>query len=337
VARLNVLMTAASRRVALVQGLRRAVSRPGYSGEVVVCDVNPHSPAVQMAHRAYEVPLSDDPAYLDTIFQICQAHDIGLVVPTIDDELPLFAEHRARFESAGIKVSVSPLETTLACNDKLATCQRLRAAGVAAAATWLPRRLPKSATTPLFIKPRGGRGGVQAYRANTAEELAFFSNYVADAVVQEFLDGPEFTLDLFCDFRGRPLSVVPRQRVVIRAGVIDRGRTVDDPALIDLALQCARVFDFFGPVNIQCRIAGGRPVVFEINARFSGGIPLTIAAGADFPAMLVDLALGRKVAPAIGRFRAGLWMSSYETSLFFDERQAALERLTPVGVREAIR
>jgi carbamoyl-phosphate synthase large subunit len=337
VARLNVLMTAASRRVALVQGLRRALARPDTSGEVIVCDVNPHSPAVQVAHRAYEAPLSDDPSYLDEIFQICQAHDIGLIVPTIDDELPLFAAHRARFETAGVRVAVSPLETTRACNDKLATCQRLRAAGVAAAATWLPPRLPKSAPLPLFIKPRGGRGGVQAHRANTPEELSFFANYVTDPVVQEFLDGPEFTLDLLCDFRGRPLSVVPRERVVIRAGVIDRGRTVNDAALIELALQCAGVFDFFGAVNIQCRVAGGRPVVFEINARFSGGIPLTIAAGADFPAMLVDLALGRRVAPAIGRFRAGLWMSSYETSLFFDERDAALEKLTPVGVREALR
>jgi carbamoyl-phosphate synthase large subunit len=337
VARLNVLMTAASRRVALVQALRRALTRPGLSGDVIVCDVNPFSPAVQIGDRAYEVPLSDDADYLDAIFAICQAHDIGLIVPTIDDELPRFAQERARFEAAGIRVAVSPLETTRACNDKLLTCQRLRAARVAAAATWLPRRLPKNAPLPLFIKPRGGRGGVQAFRATTPNELAFFLGYVVDPVVQEFLDGPEYTIDLLCDFTGRPLSVVPRERVVIRAGVSDRGRTVKDPALIDLALDCARVFDFFGPVNIQCRIVDGRPVVFEINARFSGGIPLTIAAGADFPAMLVDLALGRRVPSAIGQFRAGLWMSSYETSLFFEERQAALERCTPAGVREVVR
>jgi carbamoyl-phosphate synthase large subunit len=126
---------------------------------------------------------------------------------------------------------------------------------------------------PLFIKPRGGRGGVQAFLARTAEEVGFFAGYVTDPVVQEFLDGPEFTLDLMCDFEGGPLSVVPRERAVIRAGVTDRGRTVNDPALIDLALECAQVFDFFGPVNIQCRIVAGRPVVFEINARFSGGFP----------------------------------------------------------------
>ncbi len=38
-------------------------------------------------------------------------------------------------------------------------------------------------------------------------------------------------------------------------------------------------------------------MIFEINPRFSGGIPLTIAAGADFPRMLVQAARGREVSP----------------------------------------
>jgi carbamoyl-phosphate synthase large subunit len=62
-----------------------------------------------------------------------------------------------------------------------------------------------------------------------------------------------------------------------------------------------------------------RPVIFEVNPRFSGGIPLSIAAGADFPRMLVQLARGRRVDPAIGRFQDGLWMTSYETSVFVAE------------------
>ena len=115
---------------------------------------------------------------------------------------------------------------------------------------------------------------------------------------------------------------MPRERVVIRAGVSDRGRTVRDEKLIDLALACARVFEFVGATNIQCRVVDGHPVIFEINPRFSGGIPLTIAAGADFPRMLVLLALGRPVKPAIGEFRADLWMTSFETSLFMTEEQA---------------
>ena len=71
-------------------------------------------------------------------------------------------------------------------------------------------------------------------------------------------------------------------------------------------------------------------MVFEINPRFSGGIPLTIAAGADFPRMLVELALGRNVEPAIGHFVPDLWMCSYESS-FFVEGARVEELLLPPG------
>ena len=323
---LNVLITAASRRVGLVRGFQQALHRPGLSGKVVVCDVNPASPAVHVADRAFEVPLSDDPAYFDAVGAICVRHQIGLVVPTIDDEIPRFAAVRDRFDAIGTQVAASPLDTALATTDKWETCRRLAAAGVAAATTWLPHELPGAPSFPLFVKPRSGRGSVLAFPARDAVELAFFLRYVSTPVVQEYLDGPEYTIDLLCDFAGLPLSVVPRERVVIRAGVIDRGRTVQDPRLIDLALACARVFRFAGPVNIQCRMVDGSPKVFEINPRFSGGIPLTIAAGADFPAKLVDLALGRPVAPDVGAFRGDLWMSSFEASLFLEPAQLKLER-----------
>ena len=133
----------------------------------------------------------------------------------------------------------------------------------------------------------------ERFRFTTNRSSDSFSDYVKGPVVQEYLDGPEFTIDMLCDFQGQPLSIVPRERVVIRAGVIDRGRTVRDYRLIDLARAIARVaLPLAGPVNVQCRMVEGWPIVFEINPRFSGGIPLTIAAGADFPRIL---------APAGGR------------------------------------
>jgi carbamoyl-phosphate synthase large subunit len=318
----NVLVTAASRRVPLVLAFKRAIESLGCGGSVVVADVNPLSPAVHVADRAYLVPLSNDPAYLDEIETICAAESITVLVPTIDDELELFAAARGRFAARGTTVVVSPPDTTAACNDKLRTCARLRESGVPAAATWLADALPAPAPLPLFVKPRSGRGGIGAFAAHTERELAFFTSYVADPVVQEFLAGPEYTIDLLCDFAGSPIAIVPRERVVIRAGVIDRGRTSRDPALIDLARACASALPFVGPVNIQCRVVGGVPTVFEINPRFSGGIPLTIAAGADFPRLLLELALGRTVRPRIGEFVGELWMTSYESAIFLDGDRA---------------
>jgi carbamoyl-phosphate synthase large subunit len=152
---------------------------------------------------------------------------------------------------------------------------------------------------------------------------------VPDPVIQEYLDGPEFTIDVLCDFAGRPLSIVPRERVVIRAGVIDRGRTVNDPSLIELAKAACAAIPFAGPVNIQCRMHRGQPFIFEINPRFSGGIPLTIQAGADFPRLLIKLAAGQRVDPIIGQFRPELWMTSFESSFFLEASRVRLEALAP--------
>ena len=87
--------------------------------------------------------------------------------------------------------------------------------------------------------------------------------------------------------------------------------------------MCAAI-PFFGPINIQCRLRDGWPSVFEINPRFSGGIPLTIAAGANFPKMLIKLAMGATLASQVGEFRAGVWMTSYEASVFLEEANLRL-------------
>jgi len=322
---MNILMTAASRRVPLLQAFQAALGAV-HPGRMVVSDIDPSSPAVHLADRAYRVPISSDPGYVDALLEICAAEKIGLVVPTIDDELETLALARERFEAAGAVLACSPAETAALCNDKYRTCAHLVSHGVEAARSWLSGEIPADAPDLLFIKPRVGRGGVGAHLIRNRRERDFFLEYVDNPVVQEFLEGPEYTIDMFCDWNGQPLAVVPRERVLIRAGVTDRGRTVKSAALDALARSVAAAVPFAGPVNVQCRMRGATPVVFEINPRFSGGIPLTIAAGADFPAMLVQLALGQSPS-ASNRFRADLWMTSYEAGVFLPARRLRLSQV----------
>jgi carbamoyl-phosphate synthase large subunit len=331
--RRNVLITAGSRRVPLVNEFKRAVRQSG-GGRVVVTDVNAMSPAVHVADRAFKVPLSNEPGYVAALEHICREEAIGLLIPTIDDELEIIGAARERFEEGGTRVAASPAFTAEICNDKARTCNYLRARGIAAAESWLPGALPDAMVFPAFVKPRAGRGSIGAFPVRNPRELAFFIEYVDSPVVQEYLDGPEFTIDLLC-VHGRPLSIVPRERVVIRAGVMDRGRTVRTPELMDLALHCAEALEFHGAVNIQCRIGrDGRPAIFEINPRFSGGIPLTIAAGADFPGMLVAWASGRILPSRVGEFTDGLWMTSYEQGIFIEGRDAHRLPVHPTSIQE---
>jgi len=334
VASLNVLITAGSRRVPLVEAFRRSLVELDVDGSVIVSDVNVLSPAVHVADRAYAVSPCSSTDYLAEIEDICDAERIGLVVPTIDEELPIFGAARSRFAALGVTVFTSSRQTAEQCNDKYETCRALRARDVPAAESFLPATLPVEPSFPLFVKPRFGRGSVTAFYVRNRRDLEFFLSYVDQPVLQGYLDGPEFTL---CDRRGRPLSIVPRERLVIRAGVSDRGRTVDDPRLIDLAVACADVFEFCGAVNVRYRLAAGEPTVFEINPRYSGGIPLTIAAGGDFPRMMIELVLGRDVRPRIGVFDRDLWMTNYESPLFLTSEELEMPMRFPMPrLREAV-
>src|SRR5918993_2199507 len=102
VRRFNVLMTAGSRRVPLVHAFRNALRTVGTIGSVIVTDVNPLSPAVHVADRSYRVPMANDPDYNNELLAICEAEHVRMVIPTIDDELPIIAGAREQFRAMGV-------------------------------------------------------------------------------------------------------------------------------------------------------------------------------------------------------------------------------------------
>jgi len=315
---LNILITAASRRVPLIRGFRQALTDLGVEGNVVSTDINPLSPGLYVSDRWHFAPLTNDPGYADRLLEICEKESISLIVPTIDNELELMATLAPRFAQKGVKIVISSHETALTCNDKWRTFQFFKDNQITTPQTWLPDDLPDFTAKdfPLFLKPRYGRGSIGIHPIRNKKELMFFTNYVRDPLLQQFLEGPEFTLDTFCDFEGQVISVVPRERLWVRSGVMDKGKTVKDQQLIDIGVKVAEALDIRGPANTQVKFSKGKPYVFEVNPRFSGGIPLTINAGADFPRMLCKLMLGQPVKQQLGEFEDGLVMMSYEDNIF---------------------
>jgi carbamoyl-phosphate synthase large subunit len=174
---------------------------------------------------------------------------------------------------------------------------------------------------PVYVKPRFGRGSVNVFSVSNEAQLRLFLEYVPDAIVQDMLPGTEFTVDVLSDFRGRVLSIVPRERLVIRAGVSDKCITRKHPEVMAFAREVAEKLQILGPANIQCKWAGTSVSLIEVNPRFSGGIPLTIAAGADFPLWLVQSKSGIHIPSQLGRFQDGLAMMSFEESIFAAESE----------------
>ncbi|HLH30150.1 MAG TPA: ATP-grasp domain-containing protein, partial [Terriglobia bacterium] len=324
--KVNVLITAASRRVPLVRAFRNSVEKLG-RGRVITTDINPMSPALYFGHKHHIVPLTTDKYYIPIIESICDAEDVNLVVPTIDDELPIFGRSLHRFEQVGIEVAVSSERTSNICNDKYETYLFCEQNGIPAPKTRMASEVNFATLEyPVYVKPRFGRGSVNVYLVQNETQLRLFLDYVPGAIVQDQLVGTEFTVDVLADFNGRVLSVVPRERLVIRAGVSDKGVTRKNPAVMAFAKNVAERLQIVGPANIQCKWDGQNINLIEVNPRFSGGIPLTIAAGADFTSWLVQLRAGVDVCAHIGEFQDGLAMMSFEESIFATEAELKLRQ-----------
>jgi carbamoyl-phosphate synthase large subunit len=172
-----------------------------------------------------------------------------------------------------------------------------------------PKRLPY----PVLVKPRLGFAARHIYRAATPEELAFFLRYSPlDSVVQQALPGVEYSIDCLGDLDGRPLGAIPRAMIQSKGGEQIKGETLDDPQLVDLAAAAVERLRLRGPSTVQCfRLDGEILGITDINTRFGGAFPLPLAAGGDYPRLIVRMAAGERPAPRLGRHEAGLVLTRF--------------------------
>ena len=154
------------------------------------------------------------------------------------------------------------------------------------------------------------------------KELSFFTEYVPNAIVQEYLSGPEITSDVICDLDGDILAVVSRQRIQTRAGEVSKGVTVFDECIDHDCRRIAKNLPAVGPITVQCIMKNGTPHYTEINPRFGGGVPLAIAAGVDAPALLLARIAGVDLQmPQAGEYRTDLYLTRYDDSFIISEKK----------------
>lgn len=319
---LTILFTCIGRRVSLLEGFRTAARRLRQPCRFVGADMTDLSAALQRCDARHVVPRVNAPNYLDALLDIVKRERVHLVVPTVDLDLKLLADHRDRFAAAGCRVLVSSPEVVAICQDKRKTFRFLSRHGIPVPETLSPAtalRRPRLGY-PRFLKPWDGHAGRGLAVAHNRQELAFYARRIPNAIVQDFLRGTEFTCDAYVDFDLQVRCVVPRQRIEVRAGEVSKGRVVKDRLLMDQAAALVQTLGAGpGVITIQLIKTGPDELRFiEINPRFGGGAPLSIKAGADFPRWVLQEMLGQKPRIVFDGFRDGLTMLRYDAEVWMD-------------------
>ena len=157
-----------------------------------------------------------------------------------------------------------------------------------------------SQTVAAVVKPRTGSGSRGVIIVESAAQLAALDRSPA-LIVQDFLPGEEYSVDVLADASGHVIASVPRLRARVDSGVSVGGRTVHDAEVEWFGRAVARATGVTFVANVQCRRdEAGRPALLEVNPRMPGTLGLTIASGVDMPRLALDALLGRPVPAELG-------------------------------------
>lgn len=289
----KVLVTGAG--ALLGQGIIRSIRAAARPYAIVGVDPEPLSAGLYWCDAAYRGPMARDPRFVETILRIIEAETPDVLIPGTDLELALLAANRAMIEQrTGCKILVASPEAVAIADDKAKTSAFLAANDFPFPPT--ARATDRDAVAalvgdlgfPLIAKPRVGARSVGVRVLERAADLDLVA-HDPDYIVQEHIGTPdrEFTASgLFVDGECRAEIVMRRD---LRDGNTYRAFVDDDPQLREWVRRWTAALAAFGPANFQFRLRpDGTPVVFEINARFSGTTPLRARAGFNEVEMMLD-------------------------------------------------
>lgn len=315
----NLLFCAAGRRVSLLRQFKSAMTELNISGKIIAADAGTMAPASYVADETVLVPRVDAPNYIAALLDICVENKIKMLTSLIDTDLLLISEHKQQFENIGVKLLLCAAETNAIAFDKIKTNEFFVSNNIDT-----PRTLTDNETQnltakdlPVLLKPWDGSSSVGVHKVENLDDLQFYLETVKHAMVQEFISGEEYTVDVYVNFNGQVKCAVPRKRLEVRAGEVSKALTERDQMIIDKTVELVQKLPgALGCVTVQCFKTKDDKVKFiEINPRFGGGFPLSVHAGANFPKWIIQELCGLNCEANFGGWEDDLLMLRYDDEI----------------------
>lgn len=293
---MKILFTSVGRRVELMQAFRQAAEELNVDLTIIGADITESAPALYFCDETRIVCRIKDENYIPQLLNICKEDGVDCLIPTIDTDLLLLAENKGRFEAIGTKVLISAVDKVQLCRDKRFTADYFISLGL---------KSPQPTDDvdaynmgyPAFIKPKDGSSSVDAYKVNNEKDLRTYASKIDDYIIQPFISGREFTIDIFCDYNGNPVFITPRERLAVRAGEVLKTQICQDDVMIEEMKTLIADYKPCGQITVQLiqdEVTGDNYYI-EINPRFGGGAPLSIKAGADSAKAVIKMLNGEKL------------------------------------------
>lgn len=294
----NILITSAGQRVSLVRAFQKELKKYDEEAKVYTVDLNPIlAPACHVSDGYKKVSRATSDDYISDLLSICAKWKIKLIIPTIDTELKILSANKALFEKEGITPIVSSKDFIKACRDKRIINSFFEDSGIP-----IPRSIDKDKPTfPLFIKPYDGSLSKDIFLIKDESDLTEYHMTNPKLMFMEYVDPEshdEYTVDCYYNKQNELSCVVPRKRIFVRAGEVNKGVTHKNEIVSFVKEKLGKIEGAVGCLTMQFffNSATKHIIGIEINPRFGGGFPLSYLAGANYPKFLIEeYILGKEI------------------------------------------
>ena len=318
--KINLLLTGAGTQT-FVNVIDALTKTKKFKLNIIGCDIDPLAHGLYLCNKGIIIPRANNPEYINVLVDICRKKKIDILVPLLSLEYPKISKAKKKFEEIGTIVPISDYSTIRITMDKKLTFDFFAKNSISTPKTFLPEEIPSSPTYPLIIKPRRSSGTKNVYKLENPKDLARYLKIVPDPIIQEFLEGEEYTIDTLSYWDSTPITIIPRVRLRVMDGKSVRGKTIHNAELISQVREIIKKLNLIGPANIQCFKIDNKFMFTEINPRFSaGGLPLAVEAGVNTPELLIRMAKNEVLKEHMN-YKKNLFMLRYFTEIFINEKE----------------
>lgn len=311
----NILILSCGTRNKIVQYFRKELKNRGI---VIATDCSSLAPALYDADKYYVVPRIEEENYLDVILDLCREDGVKGILSLIDPELTLISKNFAKFIDIGTLPIVSNPDLIELSFNKYMMYSFLIDKGFDTVRSYVDKKIfyddLKNGIIdfPVFIKPIKGSASININVANSAEQLEFLFSSTNDLMIQEYVKGQEFGVDVYVDLISKKVvSVFIKEKLLMRAGETDKSLSVINKELTDIIISFVEQAGFVGVLDIDVFFSNGKYLISEVNPRFGGGFPHAYESNVNIPRMIINNLQGIANEKSIGNYKVGTTMLKY--------------------------
>jgi len=309
---IRILFLAPNWRVSLLRSFKKSTAIKIF---MVGADSDSHSAALNVVDKSYVIPEFSEPKCVEKIQAICAKENIHAILPMTNKAIDFMDKNRAGFDGGDLLLYLADHNRIQTSNDKRRLAEFFTQKNFASPDLIDPKK-PFSGF-PLIAKDPCGEGGKNCFKIEDQTEFDFYSKKLPNHIFQRFVQGREFSIDWFSNKKGLPVVVVPRERLVARAGEVMVSRIELIPDIIESAKRLGTRLQLRGPANFQGFLEESGEFLFtDVNLRFGSGVLHTIHAGANIPEMMLQELVGESVETKSNFVMDGSTMSRFHDAIF---------------------